>query len=271
VDTAYHGDPRKYDRTRGLPPAVQEAIVVALADALPAGARVLDLGAGSGRFALPLAAQGFRVVAADLSAAMLAHLRAKQPAGAIFPAPVQADACRLPFRGAAFPAAFSVHTLHLVADLNAAVAEIARVVQPGGVFALGYIDHDPAAPIGWTLHAWREALARRGYDLSRPMWRDYTEVAALLARRFGAPHTRVAARWPGQISPAAALQSVSERLFTPYWGLPDDKHAAVVAELRRAARRAFGDDLHAPRPDPRRFVWHGYQSVPVQREMEKRA
>ncbi len=260
LDTAFHGDPRHYDRTRGLPPAVQEAIAVSLADALPAGARVLDLGAGSGRFALPLAAQGFRVVAADLSAEMLTRLQAKRPAGAVSPVPVQADACRLPFRRAAFPAAFSVHTLHLVADLNAALAEIARVVQPGGVFALGYIDHDPVAPIGWTLHTWREALARRGYDLSRPMWRSHPDIVAALTRRFGAPRTRVAARWPGQTSPAAALQSVSERLFTPYWGLPDDEHAAVVAELHRAARSAFGDDLHAPRPDPRQFVWHCYQS-----------
>ncbi len=259
LDTAYHGDPRKYDRTRGLPPAVQEAIVAALAAAFPARARVLDLGAGSGRFALPLAAQGFRVVAADLAAEMLAHLRAKQPPGAASPASVQADACRLPFRRVAFPAAFSVHTLHLVADLNAAVAEIARVVQLGGVFALGYIDHDLDAPIGWTLHAWRAALARRGYDLSRPMWRDHPDIVAALTRRFGAPHTRVAARWQGQVAPAAALESVSERLFTPYWGLPDAEHAEIVAELRRAARRAFGGDLHTPRPDPRRFVWHFFR------------
>ena len=258
-DTAFHGDPRRYDRTRGLPPTVLEAIVTALAEALPAGGRVLDLGAGSGRFALPLAARGFRVAAADLAPEMLTHLRAKRPAGAVFPAPVQADACRLPFRRAAFPAAFSVHTLHLVADLPAAIAEIARVVQPGGVFALGYIEHDPNAPIGWTLHAWREALARRGYDLSRPMWRDYPDIVAALTRRFGEPHTRVAARWQKQIAPAFALQSASERLFTPYWGLPDDEHAAVVAELRRAARRTFGNDLHTPRPDPRWFVWHCYQ------------
>ena len=255
MDTAFHGDPRRYDRTRGLPPDVQEAIVAALAARLPAGGRVLDLGAGSGRFALPLAGRGFRVMAADLSPEMLAHLRAKRPAGAAFPQPVLADAARLPFRSAAFPAAFSVHTLHLVADLPAALDEIQRVLTPGGLLALGYIDHDPAAPIGWTLHAWRRALAARGYDLHAPMWRDYPEIVAALTRRLGAPHTVEAARWQKTVLPAEVLRGVSERQFTPYWGLPDDEHAAIVAQLHAAAQHTFGD-LHRPRPDPRRFVWH---------------
>ncbi len=255
MDTAFHGDPQHYDRTRGLPTAVQEAIVAALAERLPAGARVLDLGAGSGRFALPLAARGFRVVAADLSPEMLAHLRAKRPAGAAFPQPVLADAARLPFIAAAFPAAFSVHTLHLVADLPAALDEIVRTLTPGGLFALGYIDHDPTAPIGWTLHAWRQALAARGHDLSAPMWRDYPEIVAALTARLGTPRTVAAARWQQTVRPAEALEGVSTRRFTPYWGLPDEEHLAIVAELHAAAQRAFGD-LTTPRTDSRRFVWH---------------
>jgi len=255
VDTAFHGDPRHYDKSRGLPAAVLEAIVTTLAERLPAGARVLDVGAGSGRLALPLAARGFRVVAADLSPEMLAHLRSKRPAGVAFPQLVLADAVRLPFPPAAFPAAFSVHTLHLVADLPAALDEIRRVLARGGVFALGYIDHDPAAPIGWTLHAWRQALAARGHDLHAPMWRDYPEIVTALAARLGAPHTVEAAHWQKTVVPAEVLEGVSTRQFTPYWGLPDEEHAAIVAELYRAARAAFGD-LHRPRPDPRRFVWH---------------
>ncbi len=258
MDTAFHGDPRHYDQSRSLPPGVQEAIVAALAARLPEGARVLDMGAGSGRLALPLAARGFGVVAADLSPEMLAHLRAKRPAGAAFPQPVLTDAMHLPFRNAAFPAAFSVHTLHLVADLPAALGEIRRVLAQGGSFALGYIDHDPAAPIGWTLHAWRQALAARGHDLHAPMWRDYPEIVAALAARWGTPHTVEAARWQKTVVPVDVLESVSTRQFTPYWGLPDDEHAAIVAELRAAARAAFGD-LHRPRPDPRRFVWHFFR------------
>ncbi len=254
-DTAYHGDPRRYDRTRGLPPAVKEAIVAALVARFAPAARVLDVGAGSGRFALPLAERGFPVVAVDLSPEMLAHLRTKRPADARFPQPVLADAARLPLQNAAFPAVFSVHALHLVPDLPAALDEIQRVLAPGGVFALGYIDHDPHAPVGWTLHAWRQALAERGYDLSAPMWRDYPEIVADLRDRLGPPQTVEAARWQKTVVPAEVLEGVSTRQFTPYWGLPDEEHAAVVAALRRKAQQVFGD-LHRPRPDPRGFVWH---------------
>jgi len=62
------------------------------------------------------------------------------------------------------------------------------------------------------------------------------------------------------VVPSEVLRGVSERLFTPYWGLDDAEHAAVVAELYQAAQRTFGD-LHAPRPDPRRFVWHFWQQT----------
>lgn len=258
MDTAYHDDPKRYDRTRGLPPAVEAAIVNSLAMELPKGGWALDLGAGSGRIAIPLAYRGFRVVAADLSAEMLLHLLAKRAKEAVFPAAVQADAMRLPFGRGTFPAAFSVHTLHLVADLTAALDEIARVVK--GVFALGYIEHTAHAPIGWVMNAWRQALAKRGYDLSRPMWRDHPEIVAALTQRFGKPKTVIAARWEREISPAKALSGVSERLFTPYWGLPDEEHAAVVEELRQAAVQKFGD-IERPRREPRRFVWHFFNTA----------
>ena len=259
MDTAYRHDPEHYDRTRSLPADILAAIVETLAAELPPAGQVLDLGAGSGRFALPLAGRGVQVVAADLSAAMLRHLLAKRGAESVFPQPVLADALHLPFCQAAFPAAFSVHTLHLVADLSAAVDEIARVVRPGGLFALGYIDHNAEAPVGWVMLAWRRALAARGHSLNRPLRRDYPEIVADLSRRFGEPRTLTAARWEKAVSPAEALRAVSERLFTPYWGLPDAEHAEIVAELHRAALSTFGSDLHTPRPDPRRFVWHFFR------------
>ena len=49
----------------------------------PTGGRVLELGVGTGRLALPLAAAGFDVVGVDASAEMLDRLRAKDPTGAV--------------------------------------------------------------------------------------------------------------------------------------------------------------------------------------------
>ncbi len=259
-DTAFHGDPQHYDRTRALPPEVLQAIVDRLVERLPQGEMVLDVGAGSGRFALPLAERGIPVLALDLSPQMLQHLQAKKDRSALFPLPSLGDAMRLPFLDGVFPAIFSVHTLHLVADLESTLDELARVLRPGGLFALGYIDHALQGPVGWTLAAWRRALAERGYDLSQPMWRDYPQVVEALTRRFGQPHTVVAARWQKQVTPAQVLEGVSKRQFTPYWGLPAREHAAVVAELQQHAAHVFGN-LDTPRADPRRFVWHFFGSA----------
>jgi SAM-dependent methyltransferase len=57
---------------RALPPAGEPELIHA---AIPAGARVLDLGCGTGRLAAPLRALGHEVVAVDESAAMLAQVR----------------------------------------------------------------------------------------------------------------------------------------------------------------------------------------------------
>ncbi len=257
-DTAYHKDPRQYDRTRGLPDGVQEAIVAHLLAKIGVGDAMLDLGAGSGRFAIPLAERGARVFAADLSAEMLRHLLGKCAQKSACPLPVQADAMRLPFRSAAFGSAFSVHTLHLVENLARAIKEIERVLKNGGIFALGYIEHEANSPIRWVLENWRRALAERGYDLSRPMWRRHSQIVAALRQKFGPPHIVIAAQWQGIISPAEALRSAAERLFTPYWGLPDEEHVAIIAELERAATEFFGN-LNAPLQDTRRFVWHFFE------------
>ncbi len=258
-DTAYHKDPRQYDSTRALPADVQEAIVEHLLAKTGVCGAVLDLGAGSGRFAIPLAERGARVLAADLSAEMLRHLLSKCARKGGCPLPVQADAMRLPFRSAAFGSIFSVHTLHLVENLAAVIREIERVLKNGGIFALGHIEHEADSPIGWVLENWRRALAKRGYDLNQPMWRRHSQIVAALGQKFGLPHTEIAARWRGVISPAEALSAAAERLFTPYWGLPDEEHAAIIAELERAAAELFGD-LNTPLQDTRCFVWHFFET-----------
>jgi SAM-dependent methyltransferase len=68
----------EYDETSDsvFDPAVVDPIVELLAG-YAAGGRALELGIGTGRIALPLAARGVEVVGIDLSTAMVARLRAK--------------------------------------------------------------------------------------------------------------------------------------------------------------------------------------------------
>lgn len=83
--------------------------------------RILDLGAGTGRFARFAAEMG-SVVAADVSLDMLARARDKGS----FPR-VRADAHALPFRRDAFDVTLLVMVLHQLADFPRALSEVARV------------------------------------------------------------------------------------------------------------------------------------------------
>jgi SAM-dependent methyltransferase len=102
---------------------------------LGAGARVLDLGAGTGVASDALAARGAQVIAADVAYGMLRHEAASRP-----PA-VCADAARLPFRADAFDHVVAAFVLNHVPDLVATLVELARVVRPGGSIAASSFPH----------------------------------------------------------------------------------------------------------------------------------
>jgi ubiquinone/menaquinone biosynthesis C-methylase UbiE len=103
---------------------------------LPAGGRVLDLAAGTGELARRLLSRqpGLAIVGADLSAAMLARAFDKLTGRAW--SPVQADAARLPFAARSFDAVLCTSAFHLFPGPGAALAEIRRVLRPGGMLTL---------------------------------------------------------------------------------------------------------------------------------------
>jgi demethylmenaquinone methyltransferase / 2-methoxy-6-polyprenyl-1,4-benzoquinol methylase len=100
---------------------------------LPAGSRVLDLCSGTGDQAQALRRRGYRVAAADFCLPMLARAQPKFAHGREpRPAPLEADALALPFADTSFDGATVSFGLRNVSDLDRALAELARVVRPGG-------------------------------------------------------------------------------------------------------------------------------------------
>jgi demethylmenaquinone methyltransferase/2-methoxy-6-polyprenyl-1,4-benzoquinol methylase len=105
----------------------------ALALGLPPGAEVLDLCCGTGDQAVALAKRGARVAAADFCVPMLAIARHKfGRRAAPRPDPLAADALALPFRARRFAGATVSFGLRNVADLDAALRQLAGVLRPGG-------------------------------------------------------------------------------------------------------------------------------------------
>ncbi len=115
----------------GNPLIALEGRIVHAAVGNPAGLEALDLGCGTGRHALWLAAAGARVTAVDFSEGMLDQARAKPGADRVrF---LTLDLHRpLPFAAGSFDVVVSGLVLEHLQELEPFLAEARRVLKPGG-------------------------------------------------------------------------------------------------------------------------------------------
>ena len=107
-----------------------------------AGERILDLAAGTGTSSVPFAKAGALVIPVDFSLGMLRVGKRKHP-GLPF---VAGDGLALPFADGVFDAAtisFGLRNLH---DLQGGLAELMRVVRPGGRLVICEFSHPTWAP-----------------------------------------------------------------------------------------------------------------------------
>jgi SAM-dependent methyltransferase len=99
------------------------------------GREVLELGCGAAQWTIAMRREGIRATGVDLSERQLAHARARSAAEGVAVPLVQATAERLPFRDGSFDVVFADHGAPTFAPPDAVVAEAARILRPGGVFA----------------------------------------------------------------------------------------------------------------------------------------
>lgn len=145
----------------------------ALFDALPplAGARVLELGAGTGLQTPGLLRRGAQVVSTDRGPKMLGRLHAKHPGVPV----AVARAEQLPFATGSFEGVCGAQMWHWV-DLPVAAAEVARVLRPGGWLAVWWNDVDAEGEPWYSHQQDRLEAAGVGY---RRTYRDRDYAAEL--------------------------------------------------------------------------------------------
>jgi SAM-dependent methyltransferase len=101
----------------------------------PAGRLTLDVGCGEGRVTRDLKELGHRVVGLDASETMVAAARDADPSGDY----LVADAAALPLPDGQTDLVVAFMSLMDVDDMVAAVRELARVLEPGGILALAVV------------------------------------------------------------------------------------------------------------------------------------
>ncbi|MFQ6547263.1 class I SAM-dependent methyltransferase [Aestuariibius sp. 2305UL40-4] len=119
ADMAGGGDSSRVD--------VLDPVMVALAEGSGAS-EMLDVGCGEGRFCRMMAARGLRCVGVDPTAALLAEARRLDPGGTYLDGRAEA----LPVEDGAFGLVVSYLSLIDIPGMEAAVAEMARALRPGG-------------------------------------------------------------------------------------------------------------------------------------------
>ena len=184
--------------------------------------RHLECAAGVGSLSLTLARRGRTVVAVDLSLRSLGHVAARVGEAGLERRvlAVVADITRLPFAGGAFASATSAETLEHLPDDRAAVAELARVMAPGGRL-VGTV---PAGPGQWS-----------DWDVWADHQRRYTSsgMAGVLAGAGLEPEVRVWG-WPLlRLYDDLFLKRVNRRRLRSPGSVEDDPALRRVSGLGR--------------------------------------
>jgi SAM-dependent methyltransferase len=190
---------------------LREGLLLDLFLSAAPGPQVLDAGAGQGTMSIRLEHLGFEVTSTDVSSAAVAVLR-ERLAGDV----ERASVTDLPFAAASFDGAVLGEVLEHVEEDEAALAEIARVLRPGGTLALSV----PANP---KLFGPSDEWAGHVRRYTRPALLEACAAAGLTVNRcvgWGFPFSRLYHR------------HVYERYLDRHGPAePDSRHRPLVAAV----------------------------------------
>lgn len=207
--------------------------------ALPAGARILELGCGPGDFwnhNPPRIPPGWQVTLSDFSEGMLAQAQAV--VGPIFPSFDfrVIDAQSIPYPDAAFDGLIANHMLYHVPDRPRALAEIRRVLRPGGTLYATTVGDMHLREIGALTGRFDPSLAAASwpYTLGFTLENGPAQVQAFF------PEVRVL-RYPDALRVTDPAILADYMLSTTALGSEDPRRPDLIAFLREEMERNGGE------------------------------
>ena len=219
----------RYDATRGGEER-GAAFAAGIRPWLPGPGPILEVGVGTGAVALALQQTGLDVLGVDLSPAMLS-----KAADRLGSRVAVADVHRLPFATGSMAGTYATWLLHLVADPGAVLAEVARVLRPGGTFVA--ILSTPTELVTDVDRLVRGMQARLRGERA-----DLAERIVSLAAGAGfelAGRAEVANEARGTV-PSKVVEHIRQQTYSALWDLDDAVWQAEV-EPTIAALRALPD------------------------------
>ena len=223
-----------FDRHRALPRGVAEAIRATILLAIgKQKARVLDLGAGTGRIGKAFVQANDSYVGVDFSLAMLREFAANSRDACL----IQADGGQLPFSNRAFDLVLLMQVLSGAANWLGLLDEALRVVASSGAIVIGHAA-TPASGVDAQLKR-RLAfiLEEMGTVVYEPRKSREQSLAWLEARAARRAHV-TAATWTAERTPAQFI--ARHRTGARFAALPDNVQTEAMRKLAVWAEAAFG-------------------------------
>jgi SAM-dependent methyltransferase len=204
---------------------------------------VLDVGAGTGRVALPLARAGHEIVALDRDPLLLAALRER--AAGLPISYLEADACDFRVSRTFALCIVPMQTIHLLADPAAFLRCAHRCLRPGGVLAVALLgagvepfevelDPETAVRDGVLYESWPTALRLDGATIVLERRRERTDAAGL---RASTDVVRLTGLGPAELiaeAAAAGFAASGSRIVAP----TDERAGSIVLLLEAVGARA---------------------------------
>ena len=225
VTKFYEKEAAEYDKRRWSTEvgryidSVQREIVLKMSESW-AGERILDIGTGTGRFALEIAQKGAMVTAVDISTSMLDVAKAKFRRAGLTGEFIQTSATQLPFREACFDGCICINVLSHLSEYQEVLREMSRVLKPGAFVIANFPNVlSYYLPYGLAVNALNRSLRRdvytHWYRLSR-LKKAYMRAGIRIEESQGQVHFPLINSFKGPLKALVYIDSASRRSFLRY-------------------------------------------------------